>query len=156
MQVGFGVGSHPRGQLGGLAAVLTADTYGRNARPGAVPALAPLRASEPRGAGHPDPGLSQNWAAPAGKMVPSPGITGLFPPRGHTSEQQGPRTLVSAKGQNPSPSVYGQGNRGTEQWRGWPTSTRSTSLAVTRGASCHLCLGAQPRPPIPCISSRPG
>lgn len=37
---GFCMGSHPEGQLGGLAGVLMANTYRRNARPRAVPALA--------------------------------------------------------------------------------------------------------------------
>ena len=32
-----------------------------------------------QGAGHPDLGLSRSRAAPAGRMVPSPGITRLFP-----------------------------------------------------------------------------
>lgn len=48
-----------------------ATTPCRNARPTAVPTLAWVL----RGAGHLAPGLSQCWAAPAGRMVPSPGIT---------------------------------------------------------------------------------
>lgn len=37
---GFCMGSHPQGQLGGLAGVLMANTFRRNARPRAAPALA--------------------------------------------------------------------------------------------------------------------